>query len=191
MRRARYRASGRVAGTATWHPERVSVRAPWRRIAAWAVDCVCILGWVAITVAVGVPLYLAGVTRISNLLVLNVVGALVVVVPVVIGLAALEHVRGATVGKQLLGLRVEANGQRPSWGRALLRNSLKVGVPWLIGHAAVFAVATDPSPATSVLLIAAYVLPVTYLISLFAGGGRTPYDRLGGVIVVRADRAPA
>jgi len=159
-------------------------------MAAWVADCLCILGWVAISLAVGVPLYLAGVIRPSGVLVLNIVGALVVVVPAVVGLAVLEHARGATVGKRLFRLGVEANGRRPSLARALSRNALKVGAPWLIGHAGVFAVVVDPTPTTSALLVVAYVLPIAYVISLFVGAGRTPYDRIAGV-VVRADLPPA
>ena len=159
-------------------------RAPWRRLAAWAIDCLCILGWVAVTAAVGIPLYLAGAVRPSGMALLNVIGALVIVVPVTLGLAGLEHHFGATAGKRALGLRVEAAGTRPSFPRALLRNALKVALPWLIGHAAVYAVVGDPSPAVSWLLVGAYVLPVLYVVMLFVGSGRTPYDRISGSAVV-------
>lgn len=66
------------------------MRLAFRRIAAWAIDCACVLGWVGMTAAIGVPLYRAGFVRIKNLLTLNLIGALVVVVPVVIGAAILE-----------------------------------------------------------------------------------------------------
>jgi uncharacterized RDD family membrane protein YckC len=166
-----------------WQGGAVNARVAWRRIVAWEIDCLCILGWVAITLAVGLPLYLTGAVHISGLLLLNVVGALVIVVPVVLALAALEHWRGATIGKRLLGLDVERHARPPSLARTLIRNLLKVGLPWMIGHAAVFAVATDPTPATSALLIAAYVLPIAYAICLFVGHGQTPYDLLAGTIV--------
>jgi uncharacterized RDD family membrane protein YckC len=160
------------------------VRAPWRRLAAWAIDCLCILGWVAVTAAVGIPLYLAGVIRPTGTLPLNVIGALVIVVPVTLALAGLEHRFGATAGKRALGLRVEAAGARPSFPRALLRNALKVALPWLIGHAAVYAAVGDLSPTASWLLAAAYIVPVLYVVMLFVGSGCTPYDRISGSTVV-------
>ncbi|MGN6326696.1 RDD family protein [Pseudolysinimonas sp.] len=166
----------------------MSERHPWRRIGAWAVDCGVILGWVAVTAAVGIPLYLSGAIRGVGPLALNVVGALVVVVPVVVGLAMLEHLRGATAGKALLGLVVRHEGRRPTLSRALLRNAIKVAAPWLVGHAAVIAVITDPTPFASGLLVAAYVLPVVYVVSLFVRRGRTAYDAAAGTRVVgRAD----
>ena len=160
------------------------MRMPWRRIAAWLIDWLCILGWVAVTAAVGVPLYLAGVIAPSGLLLLNVIGAVVIVVPVVIAASLLESSRrAATPGKRALHLRVGSHGVRPSLPRALARNALKLGVPWLIGHAAAFAISTQSAsgsgvaPATWVLTGFAYVLPIAYVVSLFLPSGRTPYDR--------------
>lgn len=87
------------------------------------------------------------------------------------------------MGKRLRGLRVVDvdTGGRVSFGRALVRNVLKVGVPWLIGHAAVFAIVaasatTSVPPQVWVLTAAAYLLPLVYVGSLFVGSGRTHYD---------------
>jgi len=61
---------------------------------------------------------------------------------------------------------------------------LKIGVPWLLGHAAVYAIVltsgTGARTPTWVWALtgAAYLLPLTYLVTVFAGSGRTPYDRL-------------
>lgn len=157
----------------------------WRRIAAWLIDCVCILGWAAVTALVGVPLYLAGVIRPTSAIVLNIVGALVIIVPVVIAAAVLESRRAAaTPGKRVLRLRVSGGRSVPSFGRALLRNALKIGLPWLVGHAAVFALTSSRSTggptgaAADVSLLVAYILPIAYVICLFVGRGLTPYDRL-------------
>lgn len=167
------------------------MRMAFRRIAAWAIDCACILGWVGVTAAVGVPLYRAGVVRTRNLLALNLIGALVVVIPVVVGAAILEsRMSGVTPGKRALGVVVQTvEGGPASLPTALTRNALKTGVPWLIGHGAVFALAThsrsSPVPAGLwVLTAAAYVLPIVYTGSLFAGGGHTPYDRMTGTRVI-------
>jgi hypothetical protein len=66
---------------------------------------------------------------------------------------------------------------------AILRNTLKIGVPWTIGHAAVFSIAQAggsvpvPVPVSVWLLtVVAYVLPIMYVAFLFVGQGRTPYD---------------
>lgn len=83
------------------------MRLAFRRIAAWAIDCACALGWVEVTAAIGVPLHRAGIVRTRNLLTLNLIGALVVVLPVVIGAAILEsRGSGVTPGKRVLGLTV-------------------------------------------------------------------------------------
>jgi uncharacterized RDD family membrane protein YckC len=166
-------------------------RHPLNRLVAWVVDWGCILVWVAITAAVGVPLFLVGVTEGIGTVTLNLVGAVLVVIPVTFWFAWLESgARQATPGKRLRALRVVSatDGARVTFGRALLRNTLKIAVPWLIGHAAVFAiVGTGDSAAVPagvwLLTAAAYALPILYVASLFVGTGRTPYDRLSGTTV--------
>ncbi|HEX6955345.1 MAG TPA: RDD family protein [Agromyces sp.] len=163
-----------------------------RRLVAWLIDWACILVWVAITAAIGLPLYLAGIIAPTGYGGLNLIAALVVVVPVVVGAAWFESRSvAATPGKRVMRLRVRTAGGRPSFQVALLRNALKIGVPWLIGHAAVFAIvassgAADPVPAWVWLLTgAAYLIPLIWIGSLFVAGGRTPYDRATGTDVVR------
>jgi hypothetical protein len=169
------------------------VRRPWDRIAAWLVDWGCSLTWVAAAAAVGVPLYLTGVTHVVGPVALNVVGAVVVVVPVTLGLAWLEsRRREATVGKRVRRLVVvtAAGRSRIGFGRALLRNVAKVMVPWLVGHAAVYSIVGASAEGAVpigvwVLTTLAYALPVVYVASLFIGTGRTPYDRIAGTAVLR------
>jgi uncharacterized RDD family membrane protein YckC len=167
-----------------------TARLALRRIVAFLIDWLCILGWVAVTAAIGIPLYLAGVTRGLDLVTLNVVATLILVIPVVVAAAVFEsRRRGATPGKRVLHLEVRHGSRSPGFARALSRNVLKIGAPWIIGHAAVFVLATagDPTPPLGyVLLAAAYVLPIAYLASLFAGSGRTLYDRVAGIRVVRS-----
>ncbi|MFE7508952.1 RDD family protein [Promicromonospora sp. NPDC057488] len=163
----------------------------WRRIAAWLVDWLCFLVWLALLAAVGVPLYLSGVTAHWSAATTNVVSALVTAVPLTIFLAVLESgARQATVGKRVLGLKVvgAADGERLSFAPALLRNALKVAVPWTIGHAAAIGLVGSSAvgPGLVILTAAAYVLPVAYFVTLFVGQGRTPYDRAGRARVVRA-----
>jgi uncharacterized RDD family membrane protein YckC len=163
----------------------------WRRIVAWLVDWLCFLVWLALLAAIGIPLYLSGVTGQWSAAATNVVSALVTAVPLTVFLAVLESgTRQASVGKRVLGLRVVAarDGGRLSFATALLRNALKVAVPWTIGHAAAIALvgSTTVGPGLAALTAAAYVLPIVYVVTLFVGDGRTPYDRAARDRVVRA-----
>jgi hypothetical protein len=175
-----------------------AVREPLNRLVAWVVDWGCIAGWVGITAAVGVPLFLAGVTGALDTVTLNLVAAAVVVFPVTFWLARLESgARKATPGKRLRRLIVvtAVDGSRPTLGRALLRNNLKISAPWLVGHAAVYAiVAVGDSGAVPIgvwlLTGVSYILPIVYLASLFVSTGRTPYDRLSGTTVIRRPPDP-
>jgi uncharacterized RDD family membrane protein YckC len=170
-------------------------RHPLRRLIAWLIDCLWVLGWAGLVAAIGVPLYLAGVTRGLDELALNIVAALTIVIPVTIALAAFESSRSrATPGKRALRLAVASRRSDPTaFSRALARNATKVALPWLIGHAAVIALVQSsdtsaaPSPWVWALLAAAYVLPVLYVVALFVGSGRTPYDRMSGTTVFRQD----
>lgn len=169
----------------------------WNRLLAWAIDWLCISGWVVVTAAVGVPLYFAGVIRTGSPLVLNVVAALVMVVPVTVIFAALESsTRGATVGKRARGLAVvdAETGEPLTFRRSLLRNSLKLLLPWLLGHAVVYALlgAGTGSPPWWLWFVtaASYLLPVLWVVALLVGSGRTPYDAAARS-VVRAVPEPA
>jgi uncharacterized RDD family membrane protein YckC len=157
-----------------------------RRLLAFGVDALVLAVWAGVVAAVGVPLHLAGVTGRMPPLALNAVGALLVVAPGVLGLAVAEsRPAGTTPGKRALGLVVRAaDGSRLPFGRAAARNALKVGLPWVIAHAAVIAV-TAQDPAPSAVLVAAYVVPAVWVAALFRGAGRTPYDRVAGSSVCR------
>jgi len=110
------------------------------------VDWFCILVWVAITAAIGVPLYLSGVTPSMGPATLNLMAALMTVVPVTVGLTLLESsAREASVGKRTRQLHVvdAVTGLRVPFRRSILRNTLKIGVPWTIGNANQASRATD------------------------------------------------
>ena len=159
------------------------------------VDWFCILAWLAITAAVGVSLYLSGAPRPVGALASNLVAALVTVVPATVVLSLLESSpREASIGKRTRHLRVvdAVTGSRVSFRRSILRNTLKIGVPWTIGHAAVYSIvqASRPVPVSVWLLtVVAYVLPIMYVAFLFVGQGRTPYDLISGTIVIREVQA--
>ena len=169
-----------------------------QRIRAALVDLALILGWIVLVAAVGVPLYLTGVTAGLRPLQLNLVGAALVVVPVVAGLAATEGGRyEASPGKQWAGLRVRRlDGGRLRYGRSLLRNAVKVGLPWVVGHAAAIALATSTDPVGAdvwILTAVAYLLPLAYLVGALLDHGRAPYDVVAGsqVVVTAAGRRVA
>lgn len=174
-------------------------RHPWSRLVATLIDWFCILAWLAITAAVGISLYLSGATRPVGELASNLVAALVTVVPATVVLSLLESSpREASIGKRTRHLRVvdAVTGSRVSFRRSILRNTLKIGVPWTIGHAAVFAIVqaggSVPVPVSVWLLtVVAYVLPIMYVASLFVGQGRTPYDLISGTVVIREVQAAA
>jgi uncharacterized RDD family membrane protein YckC len=110
-------------------------------------------------------------------------------VPVTLWLAWWEAApRGATPGKRVLGLQVvAANGDSVALGRSLLRSVLKVALPWELAHTAVWRLLVWPGDpqdrASLVLLLLANGIAVVYLVALFVGSGRTPYDRIAGTVV--------
>ena len=158
---------------------------------AFGVDWLCILGWAAVIAALVGLLRLMGVGWNLDTLGGNVVSALALVLPVTVVFAVQESGRRqATWGKRLRRLRVvdAGSGGRVPLSRTLLRNLLKIAVPWLIGHAAVYELVASgrsgdvPWPVI-VLTIAAYVLPIVYVVTLFVGTRHPLYDRVSGTAV--------
>lgn len=105
------------------------MKLPVRRIIAWCIDWVCILGWVAVTAAAGIPLYANGLIHLNDTAQENIVGAAVIVVPIVVAAAVCEsRSKPSTPGKRMMHLQVRTGSARPDFLRALARNSLKLGV---------------------------------------------------------------
>ena len=126
----------------------------------------------------------------------NILATVILVVPVTLMLAGFESsAREASIGKRVRHLLVvnSRTGQRVSFRRALARNTMKLAVPWTVGHAAVYSIVAASAagsipPSILVITAFAYVLPLVYIASLFFGTGRTPYDRISGTtatLVVR------
>jgi len=158
-----------------------------RRIAAWCVDWLIIIGYAAALVPLGLMLA-AWSVRLSPAA-WNAVSFALLVAPVTGWLAFWEAApRGATPGKRLLRLRVRtATGSAPPLARALVRNALKIALPWELGHTAAFTLASSPTsgPAEIAAMacgIAACLVVAGYAVALFVG--RTPYDRIAGTWVV-------
>ncbi|MBP2456515.1 hypothetical protein ABID70_002038 [Clavibacter michiganensis] len=174
-------------------------RHPGDRVLAVVIDWLFMCVWVGLVAAVGAPLLLVGATVPLPPVAQNVVATLVLVVPITIALAVLESgPRLATPGKRArrLVVRDVRTGDALPFRRALLRNALKVALPWTVAHAAVYAIVgasgsadgasgSVPTGAEAGLAIA-YVLPVVWLATLLLGSGRTPYDRIAGTVVARS-----
>jgi len=87
-----------------------------------------------------------GVTHSAGAVALNLVAALLLIVPTTVVLTMLESSpREASVGKLTRHLHVvdAVTGTRVSFRRWILRNTLKIGVPWTIGNANQASRATD------------------------------------------------
>jgi uncharacterized RDD family membrane protein YckC len=163
-------------------------RAAGRRVVAWCLDWLILSVYAAALIPVGVLVLsrwdfspLAG----------NAIGFVLLVVPATVWVAAWEQgPRGATPGKRLLRLRVRDDaGARLGWKGSLARNALKVALPWELGHTAAFTLADPHASGAAVACglsggVAACLIAVTYVITLFLGTGRTPYDHASGAHVV-------
>jgi uncharacterized RDD family membrane protein YckC len=158
-----------------------------RRILAGLVDAGLMLGWALVVGAAVWALLSAGALRGVGPLGLNLVGIAAVVLPATIALTSMEAGRyEATPGKLRFGLRVRRDpaGERISWGRSLVRNLLKLGLPWTLGHLAVVTATVAGGPAAWLGAGIGVAVPVAYVVSVLAGDGRTLYDHLAGTMVI-------
>lgn len=168
----------------------------WLRLRAWLIDWLAIL--VGLLGVAAISLILRSWTWSLSTVGWNLVIALLTVVPVTAWLAWREsRAAGSTPGKKRLGLSVVATrtGESPGYARALVRNALKVAVPWQLGHlvAAEFAsqAANAATPAWTWLATAVvYPVMVIYVAALFVGSGRAPYDVVAGTRVDRRSKGP-
>jgi len=170
----------------------------WRRIGAFFIDCIYALAWAGILFVIVLSLNAIGMVHLhqtSSIFIANVVASLALVVPVTIGLAALEAGRHqASFGKRLFHIHIaRTTGSPISLDIALARNILKVALPWILGHTAVYTIVASSTtshmpPAVIVLTIVAYMPPVIYITALFVRHGRTPYDAAVGVTVRQTER---
>lgn len=154
-----------------------------RRIIAWCVDWLVISLYATALIPLGL-LVIEHSGRMSPVAG-NVAAFALLVMPATIWMAAWERGSSAAPpGKRLLSLRVDPDGQPSSgWRRALTRNGIKIALPWELGHTAAFELANPhaSTPAVAVGLacgITACLIVSAYLVMLFTGTGRTPYDRI-------------
>lgn len=163
----------------------------WRRLAAWVIDWLIVSLYAGALVPLGLWLHARSV-QLSPMG-WNAVSFVLLILPVTLWLTAWEGSgSGATPGKRLLGLRVRP----PGWRRALVRNAIKVALPWELGHTTAFLLADPHAGAASSLvgLVCAFVacgLAAVYVAALFIGTGRPPYDRVAATVVTSARAKPS
>jgi uncharacterized RDD family membrane protein YckC len=163
------------------------IPSPRQRLLAGLIDAFLMGVWAAFA---GILVWLAAVAGVppgTGLLGYNVIALLLVVLPVTLALTALEAgVFEATPGKLRVGLRVRVAGSGARIGhlRSLARNLLKLGLPWTLAHLAVLALVTAPAADAAAGALIAVIVPASYVVSLFVGSGRTPYDWLTGTVVI-------
>ena len=167
-------------------------RPGWRRVVASGVDYGSIVLCLGVLSVLGVFSFAIGavtttVTTPTGRVLAQLVIFAVLTVPVTVWLAGWETT-GATLGKRLLGLRVlTLSGDRLTWPRSLLRTALKFTLPWELAHTAWWNVLLRSGNQGAVLdrlllsLVCAAI--AVYLVSLFVGSRRAPYDRLTGTFV--------
>ncbi len=158
-----------------------------RRLRAGLLDLGLALAWAGVAVGGYLGLRAAGVPVYLPPLPLNLLGHVLIVVPVVLWLAFTEGGKyEASPGKQWAGLRVRRlDGRQVGRPLALLRNLVKIALPAALGHAAVLMLITgQTSPDVVVLQAVALSLPLSYLLLVCFGEGRGPWDLLCGSHVV-------
>lgn len=157
------------------------------RVLATLIDIACMLPWIAVVAAAGAVLYVSGVTHEVPELLGNAIGFVTLIVPITLAGSGFDGTaRHATPGKRALHLRVQSRGDGPGFVRALLRNATKYALPWELGHTAVFALvgSTGAPPLwVTVVLIAAYAVPIASLVLMLATG-RALHDLVAGTTVV-------
>jgi hypothetical protein len=168
-----------------------------RRACAYALDAIGYVGIAAALVPAGLVLLRVGPPSPGQVVALSAVP------PVLAALWAARAESGptaATWGKRRFGLSVRvrataaglgpAEGAAPGFGRALVRNIVKIAVPWQVGHVVAIGAATggfDRGDAlTMTATIIAYPLIAVWVLAVILGSGRGVHDRLASTAVIEA-----
>lgn len=167
-----------------------------RRTRAYLRDCLGYLALAAALLPIGIPLAL----HIESPSTARLVGLSTSAIPPV--LAALwaaraeSTVQGRTWGKRREGLRVVRHqgavahdaGERVPFARALVRNAVKIAIPWQLGHVVAVGAAYGDfdtgAPGTIVAAALLYPLVIVLIGSGVLGSGRGLHDRIAGTQVV-------
>ncbi len=158
-----------------------------RRGRAYLRDCVGYLGIAAAALPVGLALRASGWTPGPA-----TVWAMSTVAPVVATvLAAHRESTGplATPGKRRAGLRVvDPTTGSSTFGHCLLRNVVKIAIPWQLGHTVALGAALGgydrPEPVLVVVTLVTYAVVGGLLVSVLRTPGRGWHDRVARTRVV-------
>lgn len=152
-----------------------------RRATGYLRDCAGYLGVAAAMVPLG-----AAVTALTDLGGSRVYAYAVSAVPpaiaTVIAARAESGPRRSTWGKRRVGLEVADvdSGEAITGARALARNSVKIFVPWQLGHmtaiGAVFGDFETMRPVTVTASVLTYGAIGTFAVMCLRGSGRGPHD---------------
>lgn len=166
---------------------------PWRRIAAYFVDYfVFMLPLLGLLGLCGWAFWSFGIARSPDNVWLNqALVILVLTVPIVLYFALSESSRfQGTIGKRLLKVAVvDTNGRRARLKQTAIRAVVKF-LPWEFFHTIYWhweGWPTNPALPTTLQIIAlsfGWLLIAWFVVSLFIGSGRTPYDRAARTTVV-------
>jgi hypothetical protein len=170
-------------------PSRLLPAPPLSRLAAVAVDGATYL----IIPALLIPLGLLLGRRVTlSSLVVNGIGLAFVIAPATAWAAWWEaRPRGATARKRLLRLQVvdRRTAALPSGRQALVRNLVKITVPWELGHTVALGYANleggDVPVWLWVLTAITYGWVLANLVLLLIRSGRPVHDRLARTVVTR------
>jgi uncharacterized RDD family membrane protein YckC len=161
-----------------------------RRTIAYAADCMTYLGIAAATVPVGLIIRQVADPSRNAVLTMSAVPPLVATV----WAAARESgLRRATWGKRRQGLTFAtygADGAAPTFARALLRNTVKIAIPWQLGHMTAIGAAwggfDENDPLTVTATVLTYPVIGALVLTTVLGSGRAVHDRVARTVVVEA-----
>ncbi len=153
-----------------------------RRARAYLRDCVGYLGIALLEVPVGLAALRTPLG--GNGVFVAVASCVPPLAATVVAARAEAGPTRATWGKAREGLRVEATTGSVGFGRALARNTVKIGLPWTLGHAVVFG-AVDGGfergdPLTLASTAAVYGLGLVTVVLGTVGRGRAVHDLVAG-----------
>lgn len=168
----------------------------WRRLAAFGVDYLLILLYMAALATVSLMVAAPLLAKLAAPWQAQLLGFTTLTLPVTLYFAFGESLSGATFGKRRLGLTVTGlAGARLPLGRSLLRSTAKFA-PWELAHTAVHRLVWWTADGATLVgwqlawlawfYGASLLLAALYLLSLWFGTRRTPYDRLAGSQVLVA-----
>ncbi|MCP4594247.1 MAG: RDD family protein [bacterium] len=171
----------------------------WRRLVASLIDFgviavyISVLTVVSLLIRSALQLGFSPPTSVPAKLAGQALALGVLTLPVILYFALSESSRRqATIGKRRMSLRVTtASGERLSLGRSLLRSAVKFA-PWELAHTALWQIpgqpfVSEPSVLNMAGFLVAMGLAAWYVVSLFVGSRRTPYDRIASTKVVARD----